>query len=79
MEMRVNITTFRQWLVQANKKAEIIDQAGDKIMNMLRDYLPAEGVDVWTEIGVVWCITCWLVLVVSVRYIYILLYYWRYY
>ena len=46
----MNITTFRQWLVEANGKAEIIDQAGDNILNMLRDFLPADGVDAWLEI-----------------------------
>ena len=51
MSPRVYITTFRQWLVEANGKATIIDAAGDPILEMLQKFDPDKCADVWAELG----------------------------
>ena len=51
MSPRVNITTFRQWLVNANGNATSIDAAGPPILEMLQKFDPANCADVWSELG----------------------------
>ena len=51
MSRRVNITTFRQWLINANGNASSIDAEGAAILEMLQKFDPASCADVWAELG----------------------------
>ena len=51
MSRRVIITTFRQWLINANGNASSIDAEGAAILEMLQKFDPTSCADVWAEIG----------------------------